>query len=239
MSERRHAGTAYVVAPDSGAGPGVLVLHSWWGLTSFFKGVADRLADAGFVALAPDLFGGETAETPDEARALLATADVSDMVGLVRSSVEVLRGLPITPDGPVGLVGFSMGASLALREAAAEPAGVAAVSAFYGTTDVDFDPVTAAVQLHIADFDEFASDDDWVEMEAHMRLVGLDPDVHRYPGTSHWFMEADREVAHSPAAADEAWARTVAFLHRHLDVGPSDVPASGDGEGPAAAEPGQ
>jgi len=233
MSDRRHAGTAYVVAPDSGSGPGVVVLHAWWGLTSFFKGVADRLADAGFVALAPDLFAGRTADTPDDARALLAGADVPSMVALVRSSVEVLRGLPATPAGPVGVVGFSMGASLALREAAVEPGSVAAVSAFYGTTDVDFDPVTAAVQLHIADFDEFASDDDWVEMEAHMRLVGLDPDVHRYPGTSHWFMEADREVAHSAGAADLAWGRTVEFLHRHLDPVVGDRPA--DAPDPGAA----
>lgn len=207
-----------MVAPDAGEGPGVLVLHSWWGLTPFFRGVADRLADAGFVALAPDLFAGATADTPDEARALLAEADASAMVELVRSSVAVLRGLPITPDWPVGVVGFSMGASLGLREAAVEPGNIGAVAAFYGTTDVDFAPMTAAVQLHIAEFDELTDDDTWIETEAHMRLVGLDPEVHRYPGTSHWFMESDREVAHSPDAAAEAWARTVAFLHRHLDA---------------------
>lgn len=219
MSDRRHAGTAYVVAPrsGSGAGPGVLVLHAWWGLTPFFRGVADRLADSGFVALAPDLFGGETADTPDEARELLAGADVTAMVHLVQSSVSVLQDLPITPEGPVGIVGFSMGASLALRQAAVDPSSVAAVGAFYGTTDVDFAPVQAAVQAHFAEYDEFEDEDSLVEMEAHMRLVGLDPEVHRYPGTSHWFMESDREVAYSPAAAEQAWERTLAFLHRHLD----------------------
>ncbi len=214
---RTHAGTAYVVAPDSGAGPGVLVLHAWWGLTPFFRSVADRLADAGFVALAPDLFAGETADTPDEAKDLLARTDATGMVELVRSSVGVLGGLPITPDGPVGVIGFSMGASLALWAASHVPARVGAVSTFYGTTDVDFAPVQAAVQCHFAEFDDFESDDDRVEMEAHMRLVGLDPDIHHYPGTAHWFFEEDRTVAHSPAAADLAWERTVDFLHRHLD----------------------
>src|SRR6187549_277952 len=68
------AGTGYVVTPDAGSGPGVLVLHAWWGLTPFFRSVCDRLADAGFVALAPDLHGdGRTADTPDEAEALLAS----------------------------------------------------------------------------------------------------------------------------------------------------------------------
>lgn len=215
--QRRHAGTAYVVAPDGGDGPGVLVLHSWWGLTPFFRGVADRLADAGFVALAPDLFAGETAETPDEAQALLAGADVNAMVHLVASSVQVLHRLPTNPEGRVGIVGFSMGASLGLRAAARDPEVVAAVSAFYGTTDVDFAPVQAAVQGHFAELDEFESEDDVNLMEAHMRLVGLDVEVHRYPGTGHWFFEEDREAAHVPAAAAKAWDRTLAFLHRHLD----------------------
>lgn len=200
----------------------MLVLHAWWGLTPFFKGVADRLADSGFVALAPDLFGGETADTPDEAEALLAGADVGAMVHLVQSSVSVLRNLPITPDGPVGVLGFSMGASLGLRAAARDPDDVAAVTIFYGTTDVDFAPVTAAVQGHMAELDEFESDDDVDLMEAHMRLVGLDLDLHRYPGTGHWFFEEDRAAAHHPEAAALAWDRTLAFLHRHLD-GPASA----------------
>jgi carboxymethylenebutenolidase len=217
VTARRHAGSAYVVAPDSGSGPGVLVLHAWWGLTPFFRDVADRLADAGFVALAPDLFAGQTAQTPAEAEALLAGADVGRMVTLVESSVAVLRGLPVTPDGPVGVLGFSMGSSLGLRAAARQPDEVAAVVAYYGSTDVDFAPVRAAIQIHLAEDDPYETDDDAVEMEAHMRLVGLDPDVHHYPGTTHWFAEEDREAAFHREAATEAWDRTVAFLHRHLD----------------------
>jgi len=216
VTARRHAGSAYVVAPDSGSGPGVLVLHAWWGLTPFFRDVADRLADAGFVALAPDLFAGQTAQTPTEAEALLAGADVGRMVTLVESSVAVLRGLPVTPEGPVGVLGFSMGSSLGLRAAARQPDEVAAVVAYYGSTDVDFAPVRAAIQIHLAEDDPYETDDDAVEMEAHMRLVGLDPDVHHYPGTSHWFAEEDREAAFHREAATEAWDRTVAFLHRHL-----------------------
>lgn len=220
---RTHAGTAYVVAPESGAGSGVLVLHAWWGLTPFFKAVADRLADAGFVALAPDLFGGRSAQTPAEAEVLLAEADATAMVGLIESSLSVLQGLPATPEGPVGVVGFSMGGSLGLRAATRRPDDVGAVSVFYGLTDVDFAPLRAAVQGHFAEFDEFDSDDDVVAMEAHMRLVGLYPEIHRYPGTAHWFFEADREVAYSPEAAELAWERTVSFLRRHLDdAGSSD-----------------
>ena len=66
---------AYLALPASGKGPGILVLHAWWGLTPFFKELCNRLAEQGFVALAPDLYHGPTASTVDEAQALVDSAD--------------------------------------------------------------------------------------------------------------------------------------------------------------------
>jgi alpha-beta hydrolase superfamily lysophospholipase len=117
----RSAGSGYLALPDDAEGPGVLVLHAWWGLTPFFKGVCDRLAEAGYVALAPDLCGGRTVDDPDEAKAMLAEADMDATLDLVRSSVITLRALPATPDAPVGTLGFSMGASWALWLASRTP----------------------------------------------------------------------------------------------------------------------
>lgn len=212
------AGSGYVVAPDSGTGPGVLVLHAWWGLTPFFTGLCDRLADAGFVALAPDLHGdGRTADTPDEAEALLASTDPNRTAHLVVASLSALRSMPATPEGRVGVVGFSMGASWALWAAARMPDHVAAVVAYYGDQDVDFSGARAAFQGHFAEHDEFTSEDDVAYLEAQLRLARHEVEFHRYPGTSHWFAETDRTVAHSPEAAALAWDRTVDFLHRHLD----------------------
>ena len=212
------AGTGYVVTPKGGTGPGVLVLHAWWGLTPFFHSVCDRLADAGFVALAPDLHGdGRTADTPDEAEALLASTDPNRTAGLVTASLSALRSMPATPDGPVGVVGFSMWASWALWAATRYPDHVAAATAFYGSQDIDFDAARAAFQVHAAEIDEFVSDDELAYLEAQLRLSGHDPDVHRYRGTGHWFMESDRPAAYVAEAADLAWDRTVTFLHRHLD----------------------
>jgi carboxymethylenebutenolidase len=120
--ESRHAGSGYLVLPEGYAsGPGVLLLHAWWGLTPFFKQTCDRLADEGFVTLAPDLFDGRTADDPDEGHALLARADMDQTLHLVRSSLFTLRSLPATPDRPVGVVGFSMGASWALWLASRVP----------------------------------------------------------------------------------------------------------------------
>ena len=65
----------YLAVPKKGNGPGVLVLHAWWGLTDFFKGLSDRLASTGFVAFAPDLYRGATASTREEAKKLLAKLD--------------------------------------------------------------------------------------------------------------------------------------------------------------------
>lgn len=218
MSDLGPAGSGYVVAPDSGSGPGVLVLHSWWGLTPFFHGVCDRLADEGFVALAPDLHGdGETADTPDEAEALLAGTDPNRTANLVVASLSALRGMPATPDGRVGILGFSMGASWALWAATRFPDDVAAVSVYYGDQDIDFSAARAAFQGHFAEYDEFTSPDAAAYLEARLHLDGHQPEFHHYPGTSHWFAESDRPAAYSEAEAELAWRRTVEFLHRELD----------------------
>lgn len=217
MSPRRHAGTAYVVTPPGGDGPGVLVLHAWWGLTPFFKGVADRLADAGFVALAPDLFAGETASTPDEAEALQAASDPNETAALVMAATGALQALPATTGPGIGIVGFSMGGSWALWAATRMPEIVGAAVTFYGATDLDPEPGRAAIQAHFAELDELVSDDEKVTLEAELRLLGREVEVHHYAGTGHWFFEEDHAAAHDPIAAELAWERTIAFLRRHLD----------------------
>ena len=211
-------GSAYVVAPPRGAGgPGVLVLHGWWGLTPFFKEVCDRLADEGFVALGPDLHGdGRTADTPDEAEELLASTDPNRTAELLLSSTSTLQGMEITPAGPIGVLGFSMGASWAMWLATRAPSAVAATTVFYGSQDIDFANARSAFQGHFAEHDEFVSEDARVEMEAHLRLLDKVVEFHHYAGTSHWFFERDRAPAYDPGAAELAWDRTVAFLRSHL-----------------------
>ena len=217
MSAQRRAGSAYVVVPESGHGPGVLVLHSWWGLTPFVRRWCDRLADDGFTALAPDLYAGERAERPDDAEALLAELDVDAAADLVLSSVGALSRLPVTDEGPIGVVGFSMGGSWALWASARAPEQVGAVVSYYGTQGIALDAATAAYLGHFAERDELVSEDEVVELEAHLHLIGREVEFHRYAGTGHWFVEEDRPAAFDPGAAALAWDRTVAFLHGTLD----------------------
>ena len=218
MVDPRRAGTGYLALPDGGEGPGVLLLHSWWGLTASTRDVCDRLAAEGFVALAPDLFAGALPGSVEDAEALLHDADANELAHLVRSSLQTLRDLPATEDGPVGIVGFSMGASLGLWLSARVPAQVGATVAFYGGQDIDFAGASSAYLGHYAEKDPYVDEDGLVLLEADLHLLGLDTTFHRYPGTAHWFFEADRPE-HDPEAAALAWDRTVAFLHEHLRGG--------------------
>lgn len=213
------AGSGYFVAPAEGAARGVLVLHSWWGLTPFFKSVCDRLADHGYAALAPDLLPGSRPATPDEAEATLAAVDVNRSAALVLSSARTLRAATAEPGAPIGVIGFSMGASWGLWLSARSPLEVAVTVTYYGTQSIDFDEARSAYQGHFAEFDALVGDDEVVELEATLRLVGRPVEFWRYPGTSHWFFESDRDLAFNGPAAELAWERTVAFLDRHLRRG--------------------
>ena len=211
----KRAGTGYLAVPDSGSGPGILVLHAWWGLTPFFRQVCDRLAAEGFVALAPDLLGGQVSSTAEEAEQRLGSADADQLAHLTRSALWHLRELPITPDAPVGVLGFSMGASMALWLSARVPEGVAATTVFYGCQDIDFAAARSAYLGHFADDDPWVDQDGLALLEAELHLLQLDTTFHRYPGTRHWFFESDRPE-HDPEAAELAWQRTLAFFRRHL-----------------------
>lgn len=209
------ADAAYFVSPPGGPGPGVLLLHSWWGLTPFFRRLADRISDEGYTVLAPDLTVGETFSDPEDARRHLGDLDANRLASLTMASTGLLRGKTVDPDKPVAVVGFSMGASLGLWVSVRRPDDVAGVAAFYGVQSIDFSGASARYQLHLAEDDDLVPDDDAVFMEATMGLEDLDVDVHRYPGTSHFFFEGDQET-YDEAAALLAWDRLTTFLAETL-----------------------
>ena len=205
------AGSAYLVRPDGGTGPGVLVLHAWWGLTPFFKGVCDRLADEGFVALAPDLLGGRQPETAAEAEVELGEIDPNESAALLLSSVVALRSQTNNPEGPVAVIGFSMGASWAMWLATRQPDSISRAVLYYGSQDMDFAELRAPILGHFAETDDFVSEDELTFFEAQLRLLDKDVEIVTYPGTTHWFAEADRD-SFAPEAAAAAGTRTIEFL---------------------------
>lgn len=203
--------SAYLASPENG-GPGVLVLHAWWGLKPYFKEVCDRLAGQGFVALAPDLRGGQIAKTIEEAKELMAKSD-SQLIGqTVFTAKDRLREMT---KGKIGAVGFSMGAAWALIIASAVPDQVGVTILFYGNEDVDVTKITAKVMGHFSDNDEWEPNE-WVDKKfGEMAAAGVDATRHTYPGATHWFMESDRPE-YDPAAAQLAWERTIGFLKNNL-----------------------
>ena len=151
----------YLAAPDDGSGPGVLVLQEWWGLVPQIKGVCDQLAGEGFVALAPDLYGGEFAEHTemDKAGELMTTLPPDRAARDMSGAIDHLLGHGAVTGEAVGVVGFCMGGMLALMIAALEGDRVAAAAPFYGAPlgedGPDWSSLTAKVEGHFAAVDDF------------------------------------------------------------------------------------
>jgi len=202
---------AYLAMPENG-GPGILLLHAWWGLKPFFKQVCDQLAKQGFTVLAPDLYQGRIAKTIDEAKVLREQCDNELMDNIVKVAKDHLVSL--RADQPIGVLGFSMGASWALTIAANEP-DVAAAVIFYGAGEADFKKVKAKILGHFAEVDEWEPIEYVRKMEADMKVAGLDVTLHVYPKAGHWFVEEDRPEYDSTSAI-LAWSRTYEFLRKYL-----------------------
>lgn len=203
---------AYFVQGDGGRGPGVLVLHSLWGLTSSVKALCDGLADEGYTVLAPDINFGELPDTEEEGIDHLGEASPDRLASLVLSSVRLLSEQ--STEGPISIVGFGMGGSLALWASVRLHDLVGAVVSFYGTQQIDFAGSRSSYLVHFAEEDEYITDDEAAFMEATMGLEELPVEVITYPGTKHGFCEPDSETF-DPDAFDLAWSRTLAFLGRH------------------------
>lgn len=219
MNEQTH--NDYLAIPQSGKGAGVLVLHAWWGLNDFFRNFCDRLAQEGFVALAPDLFSGRVADTIEAAEQLNAQLDeAEEMPPLILSAYEELR-LHATGNA-LGTIGFSFGAYWARWIAQEKPEMIRAVTIFY-SDGWNVQQSNAAFLGHFAETDPYMSAEEKMQLEASLTALNRPTTFFTYPGTGHWFMEYDRPGAYNPQAAQLAWERTVAFLHEQLE-GVSDPP---------------
>ncbi len=204
---------AYFISGDRGAGPGVLVLHSFWGLTPSVKSLCDDLADHGYTVLAPDINFGELPASEQDALDHLGRADPNRLASLVLTSAKLLHEK--ATDGPIGIVGFGMGGSLALWASVRLGDVVGVATSFYGSQQIDFAGARADYLIHLADEDAYVSDDEAAFMEATMRLEELDVEVIRYPATRHGFAEPDGDTF-DPAVFDAAWASTLGFLADRL-----------------------
>jgi carboxymethylenebutenolidase len=215
--------SGYLAEPPHGSGPGVLVLHAWWGLTEPVQEVCDRLAAQGFVAFAPDLYRGKTTASIEQAEALVEalSQDEERVRGDIAEAVKFLRqhGSTQLSDGrgKLAIVGFSMGGAYALDMSVTAAQEIAAVVTFYATyPGLNYSGANAVYLCHFAEEDPFEPVESVAEMELELQAAGRQANFITYPGTKHWFFEENRPE-YNAEAARLAWERTIQFLHEQLN----------------------
>jgi carboxymethylenebutenolidase len=213
---RTHQG--WLAPSTAGKGPGVIVIQEWWGLVGHIKAVADRLADEGFTALAPDFYHGRAANEPDEAGSLMMALNIEEAGQVIKGSVDRLLGDPAVSGEKVGVVGFCMGGQLALFAACLDPRIGAAVD-FYGIhpkVEPDLASLQAPVLGLFAERDEYASPESVSALSERLSSLGKDHEFHTYSGVDHAFFNDGRPEVYNAEAAADAWRRTLEFFRSRL-----------------------
>jgi carboxymethylenebutenolidase len=208
----------YLALPPRGSGPGVLVLQEWWGLVDHIRDVCDRLARAGFVALAPDLYRGETASDPDAAGRLMMDLQLPRAARDLDGAVAALLGETATAGGTVGVIGFCMGGQLALL-AGTRNRRIGAVVDCYGihpNVTLALADLAAPVLGVFAEQDSFVPPEAARKLEADLRAAGKRCSFTIFPGVGHAFMNDSRPDVYAAAAAERAWGTIVSFLRAEL-----------------------
>ena len=208
--------TGFLAQPASGGGPGLLVLHPWWGLNDTVKAFCERLATEGFVAFAPDLYHGKVAATIEDAEILSSGLKSEQVKADLADAVAFLSDLTSTGGRGLGVIGFSLGAYYALGLSVDDPDPIRAVVVFYGTGQGDYQRSKAAYLGHFADTDDYEPASEVKRLERALVAAGRPVTFFTYKGTGHWFFEQDRSDAYDPEAARLAWERTVPFLRNAL-----------------------
>jgi len=208
----------FLATPATGKGPGLIVLHAWWGLNDTLKALCRRLATEGFLTFAPDLYRGKIANTIKDAKTLSSGLNDTQAKSDIADAVSFLTERADLTGPPLGVIGFSLGAYLALGLSVEDPDRVRTVVIFYGTGGGDFKLSKASYLGHFAEHDDFEPATEVRSLEDALRTAGRPVTFHTYAGTGHWFFEQDRSDAYNEAAAKLAWERTVAFLRRELSL---------------------
>jgi carboxymethylenebutenolidase len=209
----------YLARPaGDGPFPGVVVIQEWWGLNDHIKDVTERFAQEGFVALAPDLYHGQVALEPDEARKLAMELQHPVAIQDIQGAVNYLLAQPFVQPKKAGVVGFCMGGGLSLQMSH-KGKNLGAVVMFYGRGELDD---TTAAQVSAPLLGLFGEADQGIPVEGVraneqiLKAHGKPAEFVIYPGAPHAFFNDDRPHIYHKEAAEDAWARTLAWFRRYL-----------------------
>ncbi|MEK7693541.1 MAG: dienelactone hydrolase family protein [Chloroflexota bacterium] len=218
VSFSSNGGTAegYLAKPASGKGPGVIVIQEWWGLNDNIKGIADRFAAEGYLALAPDLYHGNVTAEPDEAGKMMMAMKMDEAAKDMAGAYDYLQK-HVACTGKVGSVGFCLGGGLSLYISTLRP--IDATVIYYGAlpgVQPDLSKVAGPVLGHYAQNDGWASPEAAAALEKQLRDLGKSVEFHQYAGTEHAFFNDTRPEVYNAAASKQTWERTIAFYKKHL-----------------------
>jgi carboxymethylenebutenolidase len=192
-----------ILLPPAGKGPGVVVAHPWWGLNRTIRDYGAALANEGFVVALPDLFGGDVTTSIEGAETQMRkhweTADPR-----LSAAFDALGEHPAVTGNGLGAVGFSFGGFHLLEAIERGDERIARLVVYYATHPLPAQHVP--IMAHLAADDPYESQEDMNALAANLGEA-----THSYPGTQHWFAEADRPE-YNPGAARLAFERTVKFL---------------------------
>lgn len=198
--------------------PGVIVVQEWWGLDDHIKDVAQRFAQEGFAALAPDLYRGKVTKEPDEAQKLMMALDMNRASQELARAADYLARQPFLRGRGIGAIGFCMGGGLALTLACDSP-HIRAAAPFYG---VNPEPIDKVGNLRGPVLAVYAEHDQWVtpqvaqQLRSALERHGKQFDVRVYPGTLHAFFNDRRPEVYNEAAARDAWQRVLSLFRQNL-----------------------
>jgi carboxymethylenebutenolidase len=197
--------------------PAVILIHEWWGLNENIESVARQLAAEGYAALAVDLYEGAKAAKPEEARALMQAASGRAPVLLenLRQAAAYLRGQGSTR---VGVVGWCFGGGWSLQAALAQPTAIDAAVIYYGRVETDptkLAPLAAPVLGIFGALDKGIPVDGVRQFEAALKTAGKSAEIHVYENADHAFANPSG-TRYQKEAAEDAWAKTLAFFAKTL-----------------------
>jgi carboxymethylenebutenolidase len=210
----------YLAKPPSGSGPGLVVIQEWWGLDDHMADMVDRFAAEGFVALAPDLFGGTVAHDSDEAGKLLAKLPVDRAARDLAGAVDYLLADEAVTSSTVGTVGYCMGGGFVLLLAAQEGRKIGAAVPFYGVGPAvpdTYRSVTAPIQGHYGEQDEMYPVDQAHDLEQQIRDESQGSvEFFYYPAGHAFHNDKDKLGTYDKESAELAWNRTLEFLRANV-----------------------
>jgi carboxymethylenebutenolidase len=208
------ATTAHVAIPEDNATRAVLVIQEYWGLKDHIKDICGRYAGEGFIAIAPDLYRGNIADSSDEASQMMQQLKTDDGIDIIRSAIDAARekyGL-----SHFGITGYCMGGTYALRSACLLE-GISAAAAFYG----DIPEEDVLQKLTVPTIFISATKDKWINPE---KVAQLEDAVERHElplqsvkyEADHAFFNDTRPEVYDETAARDAWALVVGFFSDKL-----------------------